>query len=63
MSDKIRDHAAEQENSAVNLANLDVDDAPLSGRSDAEVPESHDGEGMDPTEPKPGPDQGRRTPD
>jgi hypothetical protein len=34
MSDKDRDHAAEQENSAANLANLDVDDAPISGMPD-----------------------------
>ena len=27
---KDRDHAAEQENSAANLANLDVDDVPVS---------------------------------
>ena len=30
MTDKDRDHAAEQENSAANLANLDVDDVPVS---------------------------------
>ena len=37
MSDKDRDHAAEQENSAANLANLDVDDAPLTGLPNAEA--------------------------
>jgi len=34
MIDKDRDHAAGQENSAANLANLDVDDAPLSEMPD-----------------------------
>jgi len=35
VSDKDRDHAAEQENSAANLANLDVDDAPVSNMPEA----------------------------
>jgi hypothetical protein len=39
MSDKDRNHAAEQENSAANLANLDVDDAPVS-----ELPDVADGD-------------------
>jgi len=43
MTDKDRDDAAEQENSAVNLGNLDVDDAPLSGTPN---PQQRDLEGQ-----------------
>ena len=39
MTDKDRDHAAEQENSATNLANLDADDAPV-----GEMPDVTDGD-------------------
>jgi len=61
MTDKDRDHAAQQENSAVNLANLDVDDAPLSGTPDPQQSdlEGETTEGEDDT---PQPDRSKRPP-
>jgi hypothetical protein len=59
MSDKDRNHAAEQENSAANLANLDVDDAPLSAMPDVDDLKGETTDGEDDT---PQPDRSTREP-
>ena len=61
MADTDRDHAAEQENSAVNLANLDVDDAPVSATPDR-VPDDVEGTTTDGEDDIPHPDRSTRTP-
>ena len=61
MSGSDSDHAAEQENSAANLANLDVDDAPVSGLPRG-VPDDLEGETTQGEDDIPHPDRSTREP-
>ncbi|WP_298687787.1 hypothetical protein [uncultured Sphingomonas sp.] len=61
MSGSDRDHAAEQENSAANLAHLDVDDTPVSGLPGG-VPDDLEGETTEGEDDIPHPDRSTREP-